>query len=155
MKKLIIPALLALVFICSAERSIAQSNAVAKTGAAVSPTPQDVLMWAKDLSQKMEQLSAKLDKIQPAKPREIETKRTIIQARQFLGEIIAKGRSLTREDAKKYDAWFRNTISKMLEECLTEHPGSECCFSAQGNHQGWAGMWFLSNCFVANFPDID
>src|SRR5215217_2032409 len=113
MKKLIVSAVLAFIFLVLPGKTGAQTTVAAKSQATVCPTSQNVLMWAKDLSARMEQLSARLNKIKPVKPKEIETKRTIVQARQVLKKIIAKGQNLSNEEGKKHDVWFRNTMSKM------------------------------------------
>lgn len=126
-----------------------------KSRTAETPTAQNVLAWAKELSPKLKQLSPRLQKIKPQKQKDIAAKESILQVQQRLEEILKKGKRLTAGEAAQHDKWFRNVMSEGLQDCLERNPGSECCFSGQYGGHGWGSLWSLSNCFVSNFPDVN
>lgn len=118
-------------------------------------TPANVLKWATELNTELGKSWAKLSKITPRNSKETTTKKNIQDAKNLCAQIIAKGNKLSTTDAKKHDRFLFNTMSFMLNECLEANPGSECCFSGHSPSHGYGGLWYMANCFVARFPDIN
>lgn len=154
MKQLISKPLFFLLLVFVAGNVKAQTIA-AKATAAPSPTPKNVLAWARELSPQLEISLAKIEKINPVTEADKKSKARFIEAGKKAKEIIAKGSKLSAADAKKYDAWFRMALSESLDDCLSANPGSECCFAGQYHNQGWGSMWYRANCFTIRFPGIN
>ena len=146
--------LLAIGMFCTVGSANAQTVA-AKATTTPSPTPQNVLAWAKEFSPQIEKALPKLQKINPENEVDRKSKARFLKAAQLAKEIIAKGTKLSIADARKHDTWFRLALSESLDECLASNPGSECCFAGQYNNQGWGSLWYRANCFTIRFPGIN
>jgi hypothetical protein len=153
MKKFIAaPIILAFLFLSG---NMNAQTIAAKTSATPSPTPQSVLAWARELSPELEKALPKLKKINPVTEADRKSKERFLKAAQLAKEIIGKGTKIKTSEAKNYDTWFRLALSESLDECLTQNPGSECCFAGQYHGQGWGGMWYRANCFTIGFPNLN
>lgn len=142
-------------FVLLLSSDIHAQTIAAKTTATPSPTPQNVLAWAREFSPQIEKSLVKIQKISPATDADKKAKARFLKAATLAKEIIAKGTKLNVADAKKHDTWFRLALSESLDECLSQNPGSECCFAGEYQNQGWGGLWYRANCFTARFPDIN
>jgi hypothetical protein len=146
MKKIIVPSFFLYAFLFTDNILNAQGKAGNTDLAA---TSGNVVMWTKDVLPKMEQLSAKLEKIKPANAKDIESQKIFLKALQTLREINIKGAKLTAAEARRHDAWFKGVVKTFYIECQS-HNGNVCCVDCH-NH-GILGIWCYANCFVASFP---
>lgn len=155
MKKIIIAAFSLCVILHAGNGLYAQST-TAKVNNDALNTPTNVLRWAREAQPHFTKIVKKLEKIKIQRPKDMEKKRMILQANKTINIIIAAGNKLSAKDAAKYDTWFRDATSKWIDQCLTDNPGSECCFSCPngGGWQGWGNSWCLANCFLFQFPDF-
>jgi hypothetical protein len=164
MKKLIIPSFCLGAFLFIGNVLNAQGNAGSPGNAGNAgnagittnnATAANVLKWTKEVLPKMEQLSAKLDKIKPESAKDIESQKTILKALQTLRSINTKGTKLTAAEARRHDTWFSKAILTVQNNCPDGPDGSECCFSCSNGGHGWNILWCFTNCFVVRFPGID
>jgi hypothetical protein len=150
MKK-IITFMLAATFACVCNMGYSQTI-TNKTTAVEEPTPANVLKWTGEVLPRMEQLSAKLEKMKPTNAKDIESKKTYLKALQILRNINTRGTKLTAAEARRHDTWFAGIVKTFYIDCQAIH-GNVCCVDCH-NH-GILGIWCYANCFVAQIPGID
>lgn len=154
MKKLLLCTMIT-VFMLLTSGSLQAQTPAAKTNPAPSPTPENVLNWAKEYLPEINKSLPALQKINPTSEADKKAKARFLQSAEKAKEIIAKGSGLTKDEARSFDIWMRIVLSESLDECLTANPGSECCFARQYQNQGWGGLWYRARCFIARFPGIN
>ena len=125
-------------------------NAGTAGNVGLSASPSNVLKWTREVLPKMELLAGKLEKIKPDNAKDIESQKNYLKALQTLRSINTRGTKLTAAEASKHDTWFKGIVQVFFIECKSYH-GNVCCNDCI-NH-GILGVWCLTSCFVANFPD--